>query len=203
VTALDQPLPRELAPGLARWEAPHPEWKEGGGWDEMVGSVLYEVAGMVALFDPQLPREGGEEFLAWLDERVAGRPVTVLTTIRWHTRDREQLIERYAGRSSQAPNFIPPGVVPKVLHGAEEMLFWLPAPRALVLGDCLIGSEGGVRVCPEDWLQDVKVDRRGLAELLTGLVELRPQMLLVSHGEPVLKDGDVALVRAIGEARAG
>lgn len=193
---------QQLAGGLYRWLAPHPEWREGCGWDRMVGSVLYEVSGMVALFDPLLPAEGRDGFLAWLDELVAGRPVTVLTTIRWHRRDRELLAERYAANATQAWNVIPPGVSARFLNGAEEICFWLPGVESLVFGDCLVGvGEGGVALCPEDWLEEVPVDRRGLADLLEPLVKLPAQRLLVSHGEPVLHDGAAALVRAIRAAR--
>ena len=33
-------------------------------------------------------------------------------------------------------------------------MYWLPGPGALVPGDRLIGDgEGGVRVCPQSWLE--------------------------------------------------
>ena len=59
-----------------------------------------------------------EHLLAWLDERIGSPPVSVLTTIRHHRRDRELLAERYAGRSPRAWNAVPAGVVPKPLRGA-------------------------------------------------------------------------------------
>ena len=31
----------EIATGLWRWTAPHPDWKEGEGWDQDVGCVYY------------------------------------------------------------------------------------------------------------------------------------------------------------------
>ena len=84
-------------------------------------------------------------------------------------------------------------------------MFWLPAAATLVPGDRLIGARGGrLALCPESWLGAVHVDRRGLAELLRPLVlELPIERVLVSHGEPVLRDGRAALVRAIAEAEAG
>ena len=33
----------EITPGLHRWRAPHPDWKPDEGWDELVGSVFYEL----------------------------------------------------------------------------------------------------------------------------------------------------------------
>ena len=201
-------LPEEIAPGLLRWTAPHPEWKAGAeagssaDWDRMVGSVLYELPGVVVLIDPLLPAEGREEFLAWLDARVVGRPVSILTTIRWHRRDRDELAERYRQDTPRAWNAVPPGVSPRPLRGAGETLYWLGGVAALVAGDRVIADgRGGLRLCPESWLADVRVDRAGLAEIMRPLLELPIERVLVSHGEPVLRDGRAALARAIGEAR--
>jgi hypothetical protein len=199
----------EIVPGLWRWVAPHPDWKpaaepgSSADWGQLVGSVLYEAPEAVALFDPLLPVEGRQDFLVWLDERVAGRPVSILTTVRWHRRDRELLAERYEANSSRAWNAVPAGVVPKPMRGAGETIYWLPAVAGLVFGDRLIGAgPGEVRVCPESWLSEVRVDRAGLAHLMGQLIELPVEMLLVSHGEPVLHDGRAALGRALEEAGA-
>lgn len=196
----------EIVPGLVRWTAPHPDWDpevapgSSGYWDQNVGSVLYETPDVVALIDPLIPSEDRVEFLDWLDARVAGRPVSILTTIRWHRRDREQLAERYRSNSGRAWNAVPPGVEQRPLRGAGEMMFWLPEVAALVPGDRLITADGRLQLCPEGWLDDVHVDRRGLAELLRPLVELPFERVLVSHGEPVLRGGQAALIRAIAEA---
>jgi hypothetical protein len=199
----------EIAPGLLRWTAPHPEWTpqaaagSADDWDEHVGSVLYELADSVVLIDPLLPTEDRAGFLRWLDERIAGRPVSILTTIRWHRRDREQLAERYASGTSRAWNAVPAGVKPRPLRGAGETMFWLPAVDTLVAGDRLLGApNGGLRVCPQSWLSSVHVNRAGLVELLRPLVELPIERVLVSHGEPVVHDGRAALVRALAEAKA-
>jgi hypothetical protein len=197
----------EIAAGLWRWTAPHPEWKpepEPGSvadWEEQVGSVLYEAPDAVAMFDPLLPAAGREPFLAELDQHVAGRPVSILTTIRWHHRDREVLADRYRANSTRAWNAIPAGVESKPLRGGGETVYWLPAAAALVFGDSLIGgAPGEVRVCPESWLDEVRVDRPGLARLMARLLELPVERLLVSHGEPILHDGRAALARALKEA---
>ena len=200
-------LPEEIAPGLLRWTAPHPEWKVGAAagssadWDRMVGSVLYELPGVVVLIDPLLPTDGREGFLSWLDARVARRPVSILTTIRWHRRDRDELAERYRQDTPRAWNAVPPGVAQRPLRGAGETLYWLEGAATLVCGDRVIADgRGGLRLCPESWLAEVRVDRAGLAEIMRPLLELPIERVLVSHGEPVLHDGRAALARAIREA---
>jgi hypothetical protein len=200
----------EIVPGLLRWTAPHPEWKpqappgSSSDWDQLVGSVLYETpAGVVVLIDPLLPAAQREQFLEWLDERVAGRPVSILTTIQWHRRDREQLAERYRANSTRVWNYLPPGVQQRPLYRAGEILFWLPDVAALVAGDRLIGDgAGGVQVCPESWLAEVPANRAEVAGLLRELLVLPIERILVSHGEPVLRWGHAALKRAIEEAEA-
>jgi hypothetical protein len=200
----------EIAPGLLRWTAPHPDWTpqavpgSSADWEQDVGSVLFETAETVVLIDPLLPVEDRAGFLRRVDARIAGRPVSILTTIRWHRRDREELAERYKSTTSRAWNAVPPGVTPRPLRGAGETMYWLPAVASLVAGDRLIGAPGGrLQVCPQSWLSDVHVDRPGLVELLRPLLELPIERVLVSHGEPVLDGGSAALVRAIAEAKGG
>jgi hypothetical protein len=198
----------EIAPALLRWTARHPDWQPAApasleDWGPIVGSVLYEQTDVVTLIDPLLPREGRGEFLYWLDGRVAGRAVSILTTIRWHRRDREELAKRYRPNTSRAWNAVPPGIKPRPLRGAGEITYWLPAPATLVAGDRLIVTpEQGLQLCPQSWLEDVHVNRPGLADLLTPLLELPIERVLVSHGEPVLHDGRAALARAIAQAKA-
>jgi hypothetical protein len=175
----------------------------------MVGCTLYQLDDRVVLIDPLLPAgEEREPFLRWLDERVAGRPVSILTTIHWHRRDRAELAERYASNDSRAWNYVPAQVERRPLRGAGETLFWLPAVAALVAGDRLVGADGeragrDVRVCPQSWLSQVRADRREVAALLRPLLELAIERVLVSHGEPVLSGGHLALTRAIAEAADG
>lgn len=201
-------LPEQLAPGLFRWTVAHPEWnpaaKPGSSadWGQHVGSTLYEAPEAVAIVDPILPRDEREQFLRWLDALVDERPVSVLTTIRWHRRDRELVAERYRENSPRAWNAVPVGVQPRPLRGAGETMYWLPAVATLIAGDRLLGdARGGLRLCPESWLTQVQTDRPGLAHLMLALLDLPIERVLVSHGDPVLHDGRAALARAIAEAR--
>jgi hypothetical protein len=147
--------------------------------------------------DPLVP--GGEErFWSWADDRVAGRSVTVLTTLAPHRRSRKQVAQRYAASTSRAKRNLPSGVWSIVLRGARETMFWLPEHRTLVPGDRILGAPGGgLRLCPESWLYWVRVDRDELRTLLKPLLDLPIERVLVSHGEPVLSRGAEALRRCL------
>jgi hypothetical protein len=78
-------------------------------------------------------------------------------------------------------------------------MFWLPGPRALVPGDRLLGAGGGLRLCPESWLRYLP-SRIGLGELreqLSRLLELPIELVLLSHGRPLLENGREALAKAL------
>jgi len=192
---------REVAPGTWRWTAAHPAWEPDpepespGDWPEEVGCVLYEAPDGPVLIDPLVAD------WAALDERVAGRPVTVLTTIRFHRRSRETVLERYGGRAVRHDAPMPAGVEAIPVPTFDETVYWLPEPRALVPGDRLIGSPGGVRMCPASWLDYIpgKPGTDDLRTALLPLLELPVEHVLVSHGEPVLDDGRDAVAHALGD----
>ena len=82
-------------------------------------------------------------------------------------------------------------------------MIWLPGPHALVAGDRILGDgRGGLRLCPQSWLRylssGLTVD--GLRDALRPLLGLPIELVLVSHGEPVLADGREALARALKRA---
>lgn len=195
--------PTELAPGLWRWTAVHPEAvvdPEPGSpadWGPEVGSVAYVADDTLVLIDPLVP----DELWARLDELADGRRVLVLTTLGFHRRSRDAVAERYGASTSRARKALPSGVVPIPLRGAGETMYWLPEVRTLVPGDRLLGDgEGGVRVCPDSWLRYLKgsVDGSRLRVLLGPLLDLPVERILTSHGEPVLERGREALARALG-----
>ena len=91
----------------------------------------------------------------------------------------------------------PAGVVPcLVLPEIEETLWWLPAERALVVGDVLLGAAEGVSVCPDSWLED-EASPVAIRAALESLLDLPVERVLVSHGEPVLEGGHAALECAL------
>ena len=89
------------------------------------------------------------------------------------------------------------GTLTVALPRPLETMVWLPAPRALVPGDRLIGGRrGGVRPCPDSWLPR-GVDGRALRKSLRVLLDLPVGMVLVSHGRPVLRGGRAAIAKAL------
>jgi hypothetical protein len=190
----------ELRPGLWRWTARHPDAEDNpepessADWPPEVGCVAYSADGVLVLIDPLVVDGWGE--LDQLAERHSR--VTVLQTLRWHGRSVNDALARYDGSTEP-----PAGVEPIEIANADETMFWLAAPRALVPGDRLIGDgSGGVRPCPDSWLaylrrHGVEIDPPALREALRPLLDLPLELLLVSHGEPILSDGREALARAL------
>lgn len=183
----------DLAPGLWRWTAPHPDWKQGDDWDEEVGCVYYEAAAATVLIDPLVPPER-DRFFEALDRDVErrGLPVAVLLTVPWHERSTAELVERYA-----ATDEAPVGVQPFAVAEVDETLWWLPEQATLVAGDVLLGADAGIAVCPDSWL-DERSSPQSIRAALRPLLDLPLDRILVSHGEPVLSEGRAALERALG-----
>jgi hypothetical protein len=88
------------------------------------------------------------------------------------------------------------------IEGADETMVWLDGPRALVPGDRLLGNgRGGLRMCPESWLGYIEppIGLDGLRQALAPLLELPVEIVVVSHGDPVLADAAMAIARAVRE----
>ena len=195
--------PTELAPGLWRWTAPHPEWRANaepgspGDWDQAVGSLAVELDQALVLVDALLPQDAGG-FWRWVDARAEGREVFVLTTLAFHRRDRDLIASRYRAATSRAAGSLPAGIETKPLRGAGEVACWVQPHRALVFGDRVLGDgDGGLRLCPESWLGHLEIGLPALRELIRPLLELPVERVIVSHGEPVLDDARAALERAL------
>jgi glyoxylase-like metal-dependent hydrolase (beta-lactamase superfamily II) len=187
---------QEVASGLWRWTGLHPEWQPSSagpeGWDQEVGCVYYEAPDAVVLVDPLAPPEDEERFWAALDRDVerAGKPVRILLTVSWHGRSAEAVADRYGATNGA----LPAGVEAHAAPAGEETVYRLPEHGALVFGDAVLGADGGVRLCPEGWLEGTLAQ---LKDELRPLLALPVERLLVSHGEPVLRDGHAALARAL------
>jgi hypothetical protein len=168
-----------------------------------VGSVAYEASDAFVFVDPLVPRE--KAFWTSLDERVRGhgQRVVVLTTIAFHRRSRDELIERYGASTSRARRTLPAGVETVPIPRAGEVMVWLPERGALIPGDRILGDgHEGLRLCPESWLRYLPSGMKlpELRDALRPLLDLPVEMVLVSHGEPVLAEGHAALARALKSA---
>src|SRR5205814_7046020 len=86
-----QPV-EELAPGIWRWTARHPEWHPGTFGAEVACFALTAPARTV-LIDPLAPEPAGG-FWERLDGVVAGE-VVVLITIPYHVRSAAAMCDRY------------------------------------------------------------------------------------------------------------
>jgi glyoxylase-like metal-dependent hydrolase (beta-lactamase superfamily II) len=191
----------KIREGLWRWTAPHPDWKPGADWERDVGCVYYEGPDAVVLIDPLVPVGDDERFWEALDGDVerAQRPVVVLRTVHWHQRSIDEVVARYPGarfwHGNEEP--LPEGVEAYPVERADEIVFWIAEHHALVPGDVLLGTDdGGVRVCPESWLPE-QVRGGPFRESLRFLLDLPVEMVLLSHGRPVLAKGGETLTEAL------
>lgn len=204
---------QRITDGLWRWTAYHEQWRHE------VGCVYAESAGAICLVDPLVPPDGRDRFLSALDRDVArlGLPVNVLVTVFWHARSARELAERYgaavwapsraraAVERRAGPNVrgfrpgdeLPGGVVACATARSNEAVFYLPAYRALVAGDVILGGDdGSLRLCSDSWLPD-GVGQDDLRTSLEPLLALPLEHVLVSHGRPVVGDGAAALKRML------
>jgi hypothetical protein len=197
----------ELGRGLLRWTALHPDADSNARpgspahWGPEVGSVAYAADDALVLIDPLVPedRPGLRRALDGL-VRSHGRRVAILTTLQFHRRSRGELAERYGASTSRAKATLPAGVETVQIRGAGETMVWLPEHRALIPGDRLLGDDaGGLRLCPDSWLRYLPsgMRRAELCEALRPLLDLPVELVLVSHGEPVLENGREAVAAAL------
>jgi hypothetical protein len=196
----------EIAPGLVRWTARHPavvanaEPGSVNDWPPEVGSVAYVAPDALLVIDPLLP-DDERAFWDWLDGLAAQRErMSVVTTIQFHRRSRDRVAERYGASTSRAKDKLPEGVEPLPIQGAGETMFWIAEHCALVPGDRLLNfGDEGLRVCPASWMRYLPTppSEAELRRRLRFLLELPLRSILVSHGEPVLRDARQALARAL------
>jgi glyoxylase-like metal-dependent hydrolase (beta-lactamase superfamily II) len=170
----------------------------------------------LVLFDPLLP-EGDTAVTDALDaevERVG--PPHVVITIYWHARNAQQIRDRYAGarvwayrpataeiqqRTDVTDTFtvddaLPAGVRAYEAGVADEVVYWLPDDRALVTGDIVIAT--AARPAPRVWSENMQPQvLENVRRSLRPLRDLPVELLLLTHGEPVLDGAREALHRAL------
>jgi hypothetical protein len=208
----------EIANGLWRWTARHPEWHPGEFGAEVASFAAATDDGTLLLIDPLLPPDRSA-VLAALDELATSR-VAILITIPYHVRSAEELWKHYrddvectihghlacAKRLDDTSAFQPiepgtgmPGGVTAHPIGRPrqryEMPLHLPSHEALVFGDAVVEHGGELRVWAHDKI-DAKVRRfyrERFNPSLEPLLELAFDAVLVTHGQPVMTNGREAL----------
>ena len=159
--------PVEIAPGLRRWTAWHDEWRQH------VGSVAVETADEVVVIDPLVPDENADEGVGRDRARQAGaRARDGLLAYPEHRggrgahgreclgdEPRPAAVARRAGtvdRPFRPGERLPAGIEAVPTARANEVVYVVPSPAAIVPGDVVLGAKDGpgLRLCPAGWLPD-------------------------------------------------
>jgi hypothetical protein len=195
-----------VAPGLRRWSAWHPEWRQE------VGSVAVDTADGLVLVDPLDPPP------------EARAPAHVLLTVFWHARTAGELgaehvwapargVRKLKNRGVvvtdpfEADPELPGGIKAFATAREGEVVYWLPQQKTLVVGDVLLGAGAKpqatsepLRLCPEKWLEGSTTKK--LVKSLLPLLDLPVERILLAHGDPVLQGGKDALKALIAPEKA-
>jgi hypothetical protein len=211
-------LPAELAEGLWRWTARHPEWHPGEFGAEVAAFAL-RAGDVTLLVDPMLPEGGARAAVLDALDGIVDGPAAVLVTIPYHARSAEELAARYGatihGHPATAKRLTDANAFRAAEPGAPlpggarafaigrprrfELPLWLPSHRAVAFGDAVVETGGVLRV----WAQSAVDERRRrfhrerFNPTLEPLVDLDPRRVLVTHGEPILDGGREALAAAL------
>jgi hypothetical protein len=170
---------QELAGGLWTWTGRHPDWNDDPHWGPEVRSYALRTDDCLILFDPIAPP----------DELTTDGDVQVVLTAEWHSRDAAERGWPIRGDD------LPPQVTAQPAFFPGERTLWLPGHNALVAGDCL--PNGGAM--PDAWLESewAKATREEYKTKLSPLLDLPVELLLATHGDPVLDDAHGALQAAL------
>jgi hypothetical protein len=214
----------KLTEGLWRWTGRHPEWHPGDFGAE-VASFAAQAGADTLLIDPLLPSEdepGRGQVLETIDGTLGNR-LAILITIPYHVRSAEELWRRYrrdaettihghpaaAKRLEDSSAFreiepgvpLPGGVTPHTIGKPRrhETPLHLPSHDALAFGDAVAEADGRLVVWSSEKI-DAKVERfyrERFNPTLEPLLELDFDSVLVTHGQPLLGGGKLALRRAL------
>lgn len=202
----------ELRPGLWTWTGEHPSWTpdQGGpeGWEQEVRSYALDAGDRLVLFDPLVAA-------ADVETLARGRPIVVLLTNYWHRRSSAELVEAlhadvhapaatidefdFPARPYRLGDVLPGGVEPQVAAYRDESNLWIRELAALVTGDTFPSGPSGFRLQPDSWLEEGLTAAARL-ERLAPLLELPVELLLPTHGVPVVQDACGVLARALEPA---
>jgi hypothetical protein len=212
--------PHQLAEGLWRWTARHPEWHPSGFGSE-VASFALRAADETLLVDPLLPAEA--EPVLDLIAGQGGERLAILITIPLHVRSSEEIRDRFRGRlettiwghpacrkrladttgfrAFEPGDALPAGASAHRIGKPRrfETPLYLPSHRALAFGDAVAGVDGGLRVWSVNHVDaDVRrFYRERFNPTLEPLLELDFDRVLVTHGQSALDSGRATLADAL------
>ena len=202
-----------------------PDRDRPGGWGQFVGSVYFEAPDALVLIDPLIPAQAKDVATFWkaldADVEKLDLPIVVLIGSVDHGRAADRIAKRYdlvavlgskriEGKVScrltgtLEGSKLPSGVEAHPIAGMMpgETAFFLKKPKALVFADAVIGAgKGRLAVAPISWGVRTPAGRaaytRGFRPSIAALADLKPSIVLPSHGEPILSRGTFALRRAL------
>ncbi len=137
-----------------------------------------------------------------LDERIAaaGEPRGVLQLVAWHNRDCAAIAARLGVPHLRVPDGVPGSPFEtRPVRGLRwrEVALWWPDPRVLVTGEALgtvrYYRAPGERLGVHPFLRVLRPPRE--------LLQIRPEHLLVGHGEGLHADVPAAMRRAVARSR--
>jgi hypothetical protein len=198
---------QEIAPGLYHWTTQHEHIHQDV-------SSYYLLAERV-LIDPMIPPEG----LEWFADH--GAPEHVLLSNRHHDRHSWRLRDQFGcnvlcirnglyeldGRGPVEPfdfgDELPGGVIAYEVDAIcpDETALHIPSRRALACADGVIRRRGsdGLTFVPDYLMDAPEQTRRRLRDAYRRLLQLDFDLLLLAHGEPLLRAGKEALRAFVGE----
>jgi glyoxylase-like metal-dependent hydrolase (beta-lactamase superfamily II) len=210
----------EIDEGLWRWTARHPEWHPRGFGDQVASFAVQAHDDTTLLIDPLLP-DGEHDaaiVLAALDG-LTRENVAILISIPYHARSAKDLAERYdatiyghkacvkrLGSEERFSKIDPDEPLAADVRAFQigkprrfEMPLFLPSHSAVVFGDSVVEVDGELRVWAQsavDADEEHRIPDR-FVPTLQPLVDLEPERVLVTHGQPVLSGGAEELARAM------
>jgi glyoxylase-like metal-dependent hydrolase (beta-lactamase superfamily II) len=210
----------QLTEGLWRWTARHPEWHPGE-FGSAVASFAALAGDDLILIDPLLPPEP-DPVLDLIDAQLDGS-LQIFISVPYHVRSSEEIRRHFRGRAETtiwghpacrkrlqdqagfrelAPgDELPAGVSAHAIGKPRrhEMPLLVPSHKALVFGDAVAEVDGDLRVWSDRPI-DAGVRRfyeQRFNPTLEQLLELDFDRVLVTHGEPIMRDGKAELRRAL------
>jgi hypothetical protein len=212
--------PQKLVNDLWRWTARHPEWHPGEFGAEVACFAL-RTGDDAILIDPLLPPDA--EPVLELIESLLGDRLSILITIPYHVRSSEEIRRRFKSKAettiwghpacatrlddTSGFNELEPGTeLPAGMSAHQigkprrhETPLHIPSHKALAFGDAVAEVDGGLVVWATARV-DKKVERfhrERFNPTLEPLLELDFDRVLVTHGEPVMRDGPKKLRAAL------